>query len=137
MNRLGQMLFEKWDYKGALDAFTDSLEFLRQVEEPPVEDTVKVLNNLGAMHIIQDEFLQAEPFLQQAAELARNDLPGNNKARLDSLLNLALAVEKLGRHSEATGVWREILEAVGPYRQDKDPLVQRAIGELARLTGRK
>ncbi|MEH1884174.1 tetratricopeptide repeat protein, partial [Nostoc sp.] len=103
------------------------------------EDLIKPFTHLAWFYKGQGLYQQAEPWLQQCVEVAKNRLGLEHPHVAASLNNLAVLYRSQGRYSEAEPLLQQALELSKRLLGDNHPLVATNLNNLALLyesTGR-
>jgi tetratricopeptide (TPR) repeat protein len=101
----GSNWFERGCFKRAERYFYQALEASRLVDN--LEEMVRAYNNLGAVALVQDHYVEAGDHLQKALEL--NGLLKSAGEEAFALGNLGSLAFKAGRYQEAEELWEKAL----------------------------
>ena len=110
LDRLGQTDDAESFYRQALE----------EIDGSPSANSIEaatVLNNLGALYVLQSRYTEAEALHRRAAELRRQLLGPSHWLVAFSLSDLAHVVEQLGRDAEALDLATRAAVVLAPYCQ--------------------
>jgi DNA-binding SARP family transcriptional activator len=107
---LARLAFERGAFGDAIAGLQPLLSELRR--EPPGEDLVQVLTELGTAHDALGQGAAGLPFHQEALVVAR--ALGARRAEVDATVNLLWTLPDLGRRDEAIALGEQAL-ALGEY----------------------
>jgi tetratricopeptide (TPR) repeat protein len=99
----GSYWFERGCFRRAERYFRQALEASRLVDN--LEEMVRAYNNLGAVALAQDHYVEAGEHLQKALEF--NSLLNSAREEAFALGNLGSLAFKAGRHQEAEELWEK------------------------------
>ncbi len=105
----GSYWFQKGCFVRAERYFYEALEASRLVDD--LEGMVRAHNNLGAVALAQERYLEAGEHLQKALEL--NRVLKSTREQSFALGNLGTLAYKAGRYREAEELWEKALAAAG------------------------
>ena len=129
----GSYWFQRGCFEKAERYFYEALEASQLVDN--LEEMVRVRNNLGAVALAQDHYVESAEHLQQALEL--NRLLKSTREESLTLGNLGSLAYKAGRYDEAEALWEKAL-AVAKKDSRKTGLAMHlnSLGMLKREQGR-
>jgi non-specific serine/threonine protein kinase len=105
LNVVGELALDQRDYDEAERSFTESLELLRDLDEPV--GSVHEKSNLAIVAVARGQYAIAEPLLEQCADLARS--LGQKHLLATNLANLAIVVRARGNAERAASLVEETL----------------------------
>jgi tetratricopeptide (TPR) repeat protein len=101
----GSYWFERGCFKRAKRYFYQALEASRLVDN--LEEMVRAYNNLGAVALVQDHYVEASEHLQKSLEF--NSLLQSAREEAFALGNLGSLAYEAGRYQEAEELWEKAL----------------------------
>jgi tetratricopeptide (TPR) repeat protein len=131
----GMVQFASNNLSLARESFEESLRLQRELGYPG-EETVRNLNNLGAVHMSARQYGQALPYFEEALTLFRKmNLP---EATATGLNNLGYALAQLSQHERAMGYYEEALAIRKKHTSPLDTsIVLNNMGLLAHRQARR
>lgn len=129
----GSYWFQRGCFEKAERYFYEALEASQLVDN--LEEMVRVHNNLGAVALAQDHYVESAEHLQQALEL--NRLLKSTREESLTLGNLGSLAYKAGRYDEAEELWEKALTvAKKDSRKTGLAMHLNSLGMLKREQGR-
>lgn len=101
---IGASYFRRGQYKKALEFYSNSLSLLENTDNK--EDQANIYGNIGIIHIIQENYIEAEENLIKSAEIYK-ELGGTDNS---ALINLGILKRRQGNFPEAIDLYMESLE---------------------------
>ncbi len=123
----------------ARDLFADALRRIAEGNQQGSPLHAKILNDFGVLHLIQEEFAEADRHLQQALQLgdAANP-PVGEYERAQTLGNLAHAARGLGNLDRADALYQQVQSIFERLYPDGSPYLAVVLNNRARVArGRK
>ncbi len=139
LGALASLRKEQGRVSEAKDLFADAL---RRIDEGGQGGTAlhsSILNDLGVLHLIQEDFAEADRHLQQALQLGDTAQPAiSADERAQTLGNLAHAARGLGNFDRADALYQQVQSIFERLHPDGSPYLAVVLNNRARVArGRK
>jgi tetratricopeptide (TPR) repeat protein len=134
--QLSGLLVERGRYEEGEEGLVEAVEILERGGGDPLQ-IAWARNRLGQLHWLQGDLEGAEPHFRSALSQRRKELESDHPLVGESLNNLAVLLDDLGRTDEAETLYREALVAIEKAYGESSDFASGILGNLAQILSGK
>ncbi len=131
LDHVGHYLYRRAEYPEARLRYEQALAILAEEEEPLL--TAQILSDLGILHLMLADYVQAEQYLTRALNMRKHTLEPSHPDTARSLNDLAGVYHNQGNYAQAEPLYREALAIQEQAPQEQGPALARTLNNLALL----